>query len=104
MTTIGYARVSTDGQTLDVQQAALRQAGCAKVYAEKQSGAKTDRQALAKAIAALGEGDTLIVTKLDRLARSTGTCSTLSMQSARLGRRSSRSAIAGQTRTRHMGG
>lgn len=71
MTTIGYARVSTDGQTLDAQQAALREAGCEKVFAEKVSGAKTDRAGLTKAIAALGEGDTLIVAKLDRLARST---------------------------------
>ena len=68
---VGYARVSTDSQTLDAQQAALMAAGCAKVFAEKQSGAKTDRQQLAKAIAALTAGDTLIVTKLDRLARST---------------------------------
>jgi len=68
---IGYARVSTDGQTLDAQQAALREAGCARVFSEKVSGAKTDRAQLAKAIAALAEGDTLIVTKLDRLARST---------------------------------
>jgi DNA invertase Pin-like site-specific DNA recombinase len=68
---VGYARVSTDGQTLDAQQAALREAGCERVFAEKQSGAKTDRAALAKAIAALTAGDTLIVTKLDRLARST---------------------------------
>ena len=68
---IGYARVSTDGQTLDAQQAALRQAGCERVFSEKISGAVTDRPALAKAIAALGDGDTLIVCKLDRLARST---------------------------------
>jgi DNA invertase Pin-like site-specific DNA recombinase len=68
---IGYARVSTDGQTLDAQQAALRDAGCEKVFAEKGSGAKTDRAALAKALAALADGDCLIVTKLDRLARST---------------------------------
>jgi DNA invertase Pin-like site-specific DNA recombinase len=68
---IGYARVSTDGQTLLAQQASLSEAGCVKVYAEKQSGAKTDRAQLAKAIAALGEGDTLMVCKLDRLARST---------------------------------
>jgi DNA invertase Pin-like site-specific DNA recombinase len=71
MTTIGYARVSTDGQTLDAQQAALREAGCAEVFAEKVSGTKTDRAALAKAIAALGADDTLVVCKLDRLARST---------------------------------
>ena len=68
---IGYARVSTDGQTLDAQQAALREAGCERVFSKKISGAITDRPALAKAIAALGEGDTLIVCKLDRLARST---------------------------------
>ena len=68
---IGYARVSTDGQTLDAQQAALQSAGCERVFAEKQSGAKTDRQQLAKAIAALPAGDTLVVCKLDRLARST---------------------------------
>ena len=68
---VGYARVSTDGQTLNAQQAALSEAGCAKVYAEKQSGVKTDRAQLAKAIATLAEGDCLIVTKLDRLARST---------------------------------
>ncbi len=68
---VGYARVSTDGQTLNAQQSALSEAGCAKVYAEKQSGVKTDRAQLAKAIAALANGDCLIVTKLDRLARST---------------------------------
>jgi DNA invertase Pin-like site-specific DNA recombinase len=68
---IGYARVSTDGQTLDSQQSALRQAGAEKIYSEKISGAITDRPALAKALAALGQGDTLLVCKLDRLARST---------------------------------
>ena len=68
---IGYARVSTDGQTLDSQQAALRNAGSERVFAEKISGTVTDRKALAKAIAALGEGDVLLVTRLDRLARST---------------------------------
>ena len=71
MTTYGYARVSTDGQTLVAQDAALRAAGCAKVFAGKASGAKTDRAALAKAVAALGEADVLMVTRLDRLARST---------------------------------
>jgi DNA invertase Pin-like site-specific DNA recombinase len=68
---MGYARVSTDGQTLDAQDAALRAAGAERVYAEKVSGAVTDRKALARAIATLGPGDTLIVTRLDRLARST---------------------------------
>jgi DNA invertase Pin-like site-specific DNA recombinase len=67
----GYARVSTDGQSLDAQQSALKGAGCEKVFAEKESGARSDRKALAAAIKALGSGDTLIVTRLDRLARST---------------------------------
>ena len=71
MTTIGYARVSTDGQTLAAQTEALHGAGCARIFAEKISGAYSDRPQLAKAIAALAEGDTLIVCKLDRLARST---------------------------------
>jgi len=68
---IGYARVSTDGQTLDAQHTALKAAGAQQVYSEKISGAVTDRKALARAIDALGPGDTLIVTRLDRLARST---------------------------------
>ena len=53
----GYARVGTDGQTLDAQQAELRSAGAERVYSEKISGAISDRPALAKAIAALGNGD-----------------------------------------------
>jgi DNA invertase Pin-like site-specific DNA recombinase len=68
---VGYARVSTDGQTLDAQQSALRQAGATQVYSEKISGTVTDRKALGKALAALGPGDVLLVTRLDRLARST---------------------------------
>src|SRR5215469_15669420 len=71
MTIIGYARVSTDGQTLDSQQAALRVAGVERLFAEKISGARSDRPRLAKALAALAAGDTLVVCKLDRLARST---------------------------------
>jgi DNA invertase Pin-like site-specific DNA recombinase len=70
MTTIGYARVSTDGQSLQSQTEALHLAGCGRVYSEKQSGAYTDRPQLAKAIQALGNGDTLVVCKL-WLARST---------------------------------
>jgi DNA invertase Pin-like site-specific DNA recombinase len=68
---VGYARVSTDGQTLDAQQAALSAAGAERIFSEKISGAVTDRKALARAIAALGPGDVLLVTRLDRLARST---------------------------------
>ncbi len=68
---IAYARVSTDGQTLDAQHAALKAAGAERVFSEKVSGAKTDRAQLAKALATLSEGDVLLVTRLDRLARST---------------------------------
>src|SRR6516162_413678 len=68
---VGYARVSSDGQTLAAHHAALKAAGAEKVFAEKISGAVTDRKALAKAIGALSEGDVLLVTRLDRLARST---------------------------------
>jgi DNA invertase Pin-like site-specific DNA recombinase len=68
---IGYARVSTEGQTLEAQHATLSAAGAEKVFSEKISGAVTERKALAKAIAALGAGDVLLVTRLDRLARST---------------------------------
>ena len=71
MTAYGYARVSTNGQDLGSQEAELLAAGCAKVFKEKVSGAKTDRAELAKVIRRLEPGDVLVVTRLDRLARST---------------------------------
>ena len=71
MTVYGYARVSTDGQTLAAQDAALHAAGCIKVFSEQASGAKTDRAELRRVVARLGEGDVPMVTRLDRLARST---------------------------------
>jgi DNA invertase Pin-like site-specific DNA recombinase len=67
----GYARVSTDGQSVDAQVRQLTKAGCKKVFREVSSGAKTDRAQLRKAIASLESGDVLTVTRLDRLARST---------------------------------
>ncbi len=67
----GYARVSTDGQSVDAQVKALRAAGAEKIFGETASGAKSDRAQLRRAITAVGEGDTLLVTRLDRLARST---------------------------------
>jgi DNA invertase Pin-like site-specific DNA recombinase len=71
MPTYGYARVSSDGQSLEAQEEALRAAGAQRVFAEKQSGEKTDRAALGRCLASLEAGDVLLVTKLDRLARST---------------------------------
>lgn len=68
---IGYARVSTEGQTLESQIEHLNQAGCGKIYSETASGAKTDRRELRRCLAALRPGDVLVVTRLDRLARST---------------------------------
>jgi len=71
MTIFGYARVSTDGQSVDAQVKQLRDAGAEKIFRETASGAKTDRREPARAIKSLDEGDTLLVTRLDRLARST---------------------------------
>jgi DNA invertase Pin-like site-specific DNA recombinase len=79
MTVYGYARVSTKDQHLTGQVAELEAAGCAKVFREKVSGAKSDRPELIKVLGRLDTGDLLVVTRLDRLARSTGICSTSSM-------------------------
>jgi DNA invertase Pin-like site-specific DNA recombinase len=67
----GYARVSTDGQTLEAQVAQLKAAGADKVFREKVSGASTDRAQLTRLTRTVGEGDIVVVTRLDRLARST---------------------------------
>ncbi len=67
---IGYARVSTGEQTLDLQRDALAKAGCAKVFEETASGAKADRLLLKDALAYARAGDTLVVWRLDRLGRS----------------------------------
>jgi DNA invertase Pin-like site-specific DNA recombinase len=67
---IGYARVSTDDQNPDLQLKALKAAGCKKVFVEKASGALRDRPQLAAAIDYARTGDTIVVWKLDRLARS----------------------------------
>jgi DNA invertase Pin-like site-specific DNA recombinase len=70
MALFGYARVSTDGQSLTAQVAELKAAGCTQIFQEKISGAKTDRKQLARLIDRLAHSDVLLVTRLDRLARS----------------------------------
>src|SRR5216683_642934 len=67
----GYARVSTDGQSVEAQIAALTAAGAEKIFREVASGAKTDRVQLRRLLDQLDAGDVLMVTRLDRLARST---------------------------------
>ena len=71
MAVIGYGRVSTRDQDLALQVDKLNEYGCDKIFMEKQSGAKSDREELAKGLEYLREGDKLVVYKLDRLARST---------------------------------
>lgn len=67
---VGYARVSTLDQTPQLQTDALKQAGCERIFTEKASGAQRDRPQLIAALDYLREGDSLVVWKLDRLARS----------------------------------
>ncbi len=70
MSLFGYARVSTEGQTLDAQFEALKAAGCTKIFREKTRGANADRPALTRLLGVIKDGDTVMVSRLDRLARS----------------------------------
>jgi DNA invertase Pin-like site-specific DNA recombinase len=67
---IGYARVSTNEQNLDLQRDALKKAGCEQIYTDNVSGTKAERKGLTEALSHLREGDTLVVWRLDRLGRS----------------------------------
>jgi DNA invertase Pin-like site-specific DNA recombinase len=67
---IGYARVSTHEQTLNLQQDALQKAGCTKIFTDTASGAKSERKGLDEALNYVRKGDTLVVWRLDRLGRS----------------------------------
>jgi DNA invertase Pin-like site-specific DNA recombinase len=71
MTVYGYARVSSEGQSLTAQVAELKAAGCQRIFQEKISGTRSNRKQLARLLAQLNDGDAVIVTRLDRLARST---------------------------------
>lgn len=68
---LGYARVSTAGQTLDAQLEQLRAEGCTRIYREQVSGARADRRELLRMLKSLSPGDVVTVTRIDRLARST---------------------------------
>lgn len=70
MPLIGYARVSTDEQDTFAQLTELRRAGCMTIFEDRASGASRSRPKLANALAAVGQGDTLVVVRIDRLARS----------------------------------
>jgi DNA invertase Pin-like site-specific DNA recombinase len=67
---IGYARISTDDQNLDLQRDALTKAGCEQIYTDRVSGTKASRPGLTEALSHLRSGDTLVVWRLDRLGRS----------------------------------
>ena len=71
MTLVGYARVSSLGQSLDVQIDKLKIAGCEEIFQEKKSGADTNRPELKQCLKYVRKGDTLLITRIDRLARST---------------------------------
>ena len=76
MALVGYARVSTAEQNLDLQRSALAEAGCEEVHEDHASGAKAERPGLAEALGHVRRGDTLVVWRLDRLGRSWRTWST----------------------------
>ena len=67
---VGYARVSTSDQTLDLQHDALTKTGCTRIFTDTASGAQTEREGLTEALSYVRPGDTLVVWKLDRLGRS----------------------------------
>jgi DNA invertase Pin-like site-specific DNA recombinase len=102
---LGYARVSTYGQTLDAQLEQLRAEGCSRIYREKVTGAHNDRRELLKMLKHLAPGDVVTVTRIDRLARSTpSTCSPSSSRSWTRRRNSVRLPSRGPTPVPAPGG
>ena len=79
---VGYARVSTYRQTLATQLEQCRKAGCTQMYPEKVTGARADRRELSKMLRAIGPGDVVTVTRIDRIARSSSTFSPSSGRSS----------------------
>ena len=100
MAAYGYARVSTEGQTLAAQESALHEAGAAKVFKEKISGAANHRAQLHRLLKTIDAGDLVIVTRLDRLARSTRDLLNILDKIAKQARHSNHSATLGPTRPR----
>jgi DNA invertase Pin-like site-specific DNA recombinase len=92
VTVYGYARVSTDGQSVDAQIRQLRDAGAAKVFREVASGAKADRPQLRRLLSEIDAGDVVMVTRLDRLARST--CDLLNTLAAITGKKAAFRSLA----------
>jgi DNA invertase Pin-like site-specific DNA recombinase len=98
----GYARVSTDGQSVDTQVRRLRAAGAHRVFREVANGAQANRPGLRRAIAHLEEGDVLMVMRLDRLARSTrDLLNTLAVDRAAISPHSVPAATEGDPRLCH---
>lgn len=92
---IGYARVSTDDQNLDLQKDALNQAGCERIFTDKLGGAKSERPGLEEALKFARSGDTLVVWRLDRLSRSLKTLIEMvnHLESEKVGLKSLKEAI-----------
>jgi len=104
MMVYGYARVSSEGQSLTAQVAELKAAGCQRVFQEKISGARADRKQLARLLAELDDADTVIVTRLDRLARSTRDLLNTLQPLVQPTPPSVRCTMPGRTLPRRMGG
>jgi DNA invertase Pin-like site-specific DNA recombinase len=100
---IGYARVSTQGQSLDQQRQLLKGQGCVRIFEEKISGAKKDRPELARLLDYLREGDVLVVTHLDRLARSMSDLLKIAEQCGNWARAYAPKANLGPTRRQRPG-
>jgi len=101
---IGHARVSTEDQDLTLQRAALKAVGCLRIYEEKVSGAKRSRPELGRLLDQLRAGDVVVVSRLDRLARSARDLLEIAEQLKEAGPGRARPTSLGRTRPRRRGG